>query len=106
MQFSFLETAIHRMMDEAGFTEMSEETRNQFLPQFVAEAERRIGLAYTAVLDEAGAEAFADLFSGAEVNPEAVQAFLATHVPQYQELANETLNAFAIEFKAAVGEMQ
>ncbi len=104
-QFDFLETAIHSMMDEAGFAEMSEETRKQFLPQFVAEAERRIGLAYTAVLDDAGAYAFADLFVGEDVDQAAVQAFLSTHVPNYQALANETLNTFAAEFKTAVAEM-
>lgn len=106
MQFSFLETIIHNMMDDAGFAEMSEETRDQFFPQFVAEAERRIGLAYTALLDDAGADAFAELFAGEEVDPSAVQSFLATHIPEYQALANKTLNAFAIEFKEAVAEMK
>jgi len=105
-QFEFLTTSIHSMMDEAGFAEMSEETRNQFVPQFVAEAERRIGLAFTAVLDESGAQAFADLFAGENVDQEAVQAFLAQHVPQYQDLANKTLTDFAAEFKTAVAEMQ
>ncbi|OIO20001.1 MAG: hypothetical protein CO029_03085 [Candidatus Magasanikbacteria bacterium CG_4_9_14_0_2_um_filter_41_10] len=105
-QFSFLESTIYAMMDEAGLSAMSEETMNQFLPQFVAEAERRIGLAYTALLDEKGAEAFAALFEGDDISPADIQAFLEAHVPKYQTIAQNTLNDFAKEFKTAVAEIE
>ncbi|PIR75239.1 MAG: hypothetical protein CO030_01645 [Candidatus Magasanikbacteria bacterium CG_4_9_14_0_2_um_filter_42_11] len=105
-QFSFLESQIYAMMDEAGLSAMSEETMNQFLPQFVAEAERRIGLAYTALLDEAGANAFAALFEKEDIEQSEIQAFLEAHVPNYQAVATKTLEDFAKEFKVAVAEIE
>ncbi|PIR76662.1 MAG: hypothetical protein COU32_00920 [Candidatus Magasanikbacteria bacterium CG10_big_fil_rev_8_21_14_0_10_42_10] len=105
-QFSFLESRIYAMMDDAGLSAMSEETMNQFLPQFVAEAERRIGLAYTALLDESGSDAFAALFEGEDISQDEIKAFLEQHVPQYQEVAQKTLEAFAKEFKVAVAEIE
>lgn len=105
MQFTFLHQYIERLIDESGaFDSLSEDTRAEFIPQFIAEAERRIGLSVLPRLDEAGAQEFATLVQKEGVTPEELSAFWYAKVPDLDMLMQRTLEEFAAEFKQAVAE--
>ncbi len=103
--FNFLDGFIHQMFDESGFETMSEDARKQFLPSFVAEAERRLGFAYMNALDETQMKSFATLFEGEEIDQDAVKDFLEQHIPQYIDIAQKVLADFKDEFKKTLAEV-
>ena len=98
-QFDFLESFIHNVLDEAGFQEMTEATRAQFVPMFVAEAERRPGLALLRLLNDEQIKALADLAKNDEIDQKMMADFWIESVPNFEEVVQNTLEAFAEEFK-------
>lgn len=99
-QFDFLYLRIQQILDQSGFAHVSEETRDMYLPQFVAEAERRIGLAVMPLLNEDSAKELAELIKNADTTtPEQMQQFWQTYVPNFPELVDSTLTAYAEEIK-------
>lgn len=97
-QFDFLESFIHGVLDEAGFESLSEETRSQFVPMFVAEAERRLGMALLPLLSESQAKQLVEL-ADENGSAEELAAFWQTSVPDFQQIVQQTLSVFAQEFK-------
>jgi len=97
-EFNFLESYIHQLLDEHGFEGLTEETRDEYLPQFVGEAQRRIGLAVLPKLDEAAAKELAELVKAEDVTPEKLRAFWEEKVPDFESIVKETLDAFSVEF--------
>ncbi len=98
-QFDFLRQYIETLFDENGFEGLNETTRAQFVPQFVAEAERRIGLAVLPLLTPASAETLAGLLKNEKVTAEQLQEFWKTNVPQFETEVKKALQQFAAEFK-------
>ncbi len=99
-QFDFLYMRIQQILDASGFETVSEETRDMYLPQFVAEAERRIGLAVMPLLNEQSAKELAELIKNSDTTtPEQMQQFWQTYVPNFPEVVDATLNAYAEELK-------
>ena len=105
-QFDFLESFIHNVLDEAGFENLSEATRNQFVPMFVAEAERRLGLALLPLLTDKQASELADLANNDKTTAEDLANFWQQNVPNFQTVVEETLTAFAEEFKQTLAAVQ
>lgn len=105
-QFDFLESFIHNVLDEAGFEEMTESTRAQFVPMFVAEAERRLGLALLPSLDDNQAKQLADLANDEKTSPEDLAKFWQESVPNFEEIVQGTLDAFAVEFKKTLANVK
>lgn len=97
-QFDFLESFIHKVLDEAGFENLSEETRSQFVPMFVAEAERRLGMTLLPLLSENQAKQLVEL-ADQNGSAEELAAFWQTSIPDFEQLVQQTLSAFAQEFK-------
>ena len=97
-QFDFLEAYIHDLFTESGCGEMSEETKNKFLPQFVAEAQRRLGLAVLPLLSEESAEEFVSLMEQEDMSHEELKNFWHRSVPQFDEVVQQTLQNFSKEF--------
>jgi hypothetical protein len=98
-QFDFLETFIHKVLDDAGFESMTETTRAQFVPMFVAEAERRLGLALLPMLNDAQAKQLAELANDGNTTPENLAQFWQESIPDFTNVVQATLDQFAQEFK-------
>ena len=98
-QFDFLESFIHNVLDEAGFEGLSEATRAQFVPMFVAEADRRLGLALLPLLTDEQVKQLADLANNDKTTAENLAQFWQETAPNFQEVVQSTLAAFAEEFK-------
>src|SRR3989338_4653949 len=101
-QFDFLQTYIERLLDDNDFLNLSEETRAQLIPQFEAEAQRRIGLALLPHLDENAANQLCRLIDDPMVSPEKLRAFWVDAVPEFESIVEETLRDFAIEFRQVI----
>ncbi len=97
-QFDFLESFIHKVLDDAGFENMTEATRAQFVPMFVAEAERRLGMALLPLLSDAQAKELAEL-ANKNTSSENLANFWQHNVPNFEQVVGQTLNQFAQEFK-------
>ncbi|MBI2437015.1 MAG: hypothetical protein HYV41_04730 [Candidatus Magasanikbacteria bacterium] len=104
-QFDFLKLYIEKTLDEAGFDKMTEETRAQYVPQFVAEAERRIGLALMPRLPGEAAMELEQLLGKEDINPEEMQQFWKKYVPDFDEVLQKTLTDFAEELKEVVAQI-
>ena len=103
MQFDFLRQYIEQLLDDSGaFNSLTEETRGEYIPQFVAEAERRIGLSVLPELDEEGALRFKVLVEDEKTTDEEMQQFWKDAVPNLDAIVQKTLLAFAEEFKQSV----
>ena len=98
-QVDFLGQYVNTLFDQEGFAEMTEETRKQMIPQFMAEAERRIGIAVLPELSEESAKEFVKLAEDEDVTPEKINAFLQENVPNFKEVVQKTLKDFTVEFK-------
>ena len=98
-QQDLVEQFVQELLNSDSFKDMTEETRNQYAPQLVAEAERRIGLAVLPTLDEEGAKEFVRIAENEKTNPEEMVQFLQTHVPDMGGVVQKTLQDFAKEFK-------
>ena len=101
-QFDFLRSYIEQLLDKHGFETLSEETRAQYVPQFVAEAERRLGIALMPHLDESAAKEFESLLTNEDMTTDQLQSFWQTHVPNFESIVKETLENFAKEFAAII----
>ena len=105
-QFDFLESFIHNIMDEAGFAEVSEATRSQFVPLFVAEAERRLGLALLPLLNEAQAKQLGEIMDNENSSVESIPQFWQSSVPNFEDVVEDTLDEFAEEFKKTLASVK
>lgn len=104
-QFDFLETYIQRILDENGFEALSEQARAQYVPQFVAEAQRRIGVAVLPMLTEESANALAAIVKDEHVNAEQLRSFWEQHVPDFENIVKQTMDAFAVEMRQTLAAM-
>ena len=98
-QQEFIEVFVDELLNAPEFANITDETRAEYKPQLVAEAERRIGLAVLPLLDEAGAEAFTRILQSEDPAPADMEEFLRTHVPNIDDVMQKTLKRFAEEFK-------
>ena len=101
-QFDFLKQFIEHTLDEAGFDSLTEETRAQYVPQFVAEAERRIGLALIPQLTEASASELEALVEREDFTAEEMRNFWTTNIPDFENIVASTLKDFAVELKSTL----
>lgn len=100
-QFDFLTVRIQEILDQNGFSDISEELRDQYVPQFVAEAQRRLGLAMMPFLDEKSAKELVQLVQS-DASAEKMQEFWTWVVPNFEEVATKTLEDYAQEIKSIV----
>lgn len=102
VSFDFLSSFIEQLLDGAGFDTLSERTRQQYIPQFVAEAERRLGLAVIPLLTEESVKELTTLVEGSPSAKE-LNNFWKQAVPKFDEVVKHTLNNFAEEMKKTLG---
>ncbi len=105
VQFDFLKQFIEHALDEAGFQNLTEETRGQYVPQFVAEAERRIGLALIPRLTEDSAKELEQLLEKDDLTPEEMRNFWTDTIPDFENVVGDTLRSFSQELKDTLNEL-
>lgn len=104
-QFDFLRQYIEQVLDANDFGGLTEDTRAEFIPQFVAEAERRIGLAMLPLLTEDSATELTRLIQDPTVDAATLQRFWETNIPNFSQLLTATLENFAKEIKQTVANL-
>jgi len=98
---TFVEQAVLSVLIQHGFENLNENDQQAFFPQFVAEAERRLGLVVLPRLNEEGAAEFENLLR-TETNPEKWNAFWTKYLPDFNNLMTETLEKFGEEIAAVM----
>jgi len=93
-----LEELILNILNENGFDKLDEEAKKEYLPQFLTQAEQRIGAALLPLLNEESAKQFVEL-TKKETNPEQWWEFWQSNVPNFNEVVKEALAGFAQEVK-------
>jgi hypothetical protein len=98
-QFDFLHDYIMQALSACGYDNLSEELKKEYVPQFVAHAETRIGAALLPSLTESMAKEMAELLKSDKTTPDDWANFWQKNVPNYPEIVKKTLADFAEELK-------
>ena len=98
-QFDFLHDYIMQALSACGYDNLSEDLKKEYVPQFVAHAETRIGAALLPHLTESGAKEMADMLKNEKTTPEDWAKFWLRNIPGYQNIVQQTLADFAVELK-------
>ncbi len=101
-QFDFLRSYVEELFAQTGFAKLTDQTKRQYIPQFAAEAERRLGLALLPHLDEAAARELVKLVESETVTPEKLKHFWQTNVPDFDAIVQKTLADFAVELQKVI----
>lgn len=104
-QFDFLKMYIEKVLDDAGFDKMTEETRAQYVPQFMAEAQRRVGLALMPHLSADATDDLEKILKNNTLSSQTMQEFWKKHVPDFDAILQKTLSDFAVELKQTLAEI-
>lgn len=96
-QYSFLEAYIVELLNKQGFANMSEANRQELLPQFVAQAEVRLGAALLPLVTLSGAEKIKQMVEGGKTSPEQWRSFWEQEVPDFEAVTAKTLTAYGSE---------
>ncbi|MBU0545952.1 hypothetical protein KKA13_01725 [Patescibacteria group bacterium] len=99
---NFLEEYVLKILQENGFENLSDENRKLMLPQFVAQAEKRIGAALLPLLDEEKAKKFTELAQDEKTTPEIWWNFWNENIPNFTEVVKKELDSYAEEVKKAL----
>jgi len=98
-KLEFLDQYILLVLKENGFEDLTPENQEQFLPQFTAEAQRRIGLALLPKLDEDSGEKMLDMAANEKTTPEEWQEFWTNSVSDFTEVVKQALLGYAKDLK-------
>lgn len=93
-----LQELILSILNKNGFENLDEEAKKEYLPQFLAQAEQRIGNALLPLLNEASAKQFVEL-TKKETTPDQWWEFWQKNVPNFNEVVREALAGFEQEVK-------
>ncbi|MFA6492481.1 MAG: DUF5663 domain-containing protein [Candidatus Babeliales bacterium] len=95
----FLEAYVQKVLEDNGYLGLSQQTKDQFVPQFVAEAQYRLGRTIEPLLSEEAKKEFEDLNGQADVTEKEMYAFWKKYVPDFEEIVNKVLADYTIEMK-------
>lgn len=93
-----IEELVIDILNKNGFDKLDQEAQKEYFPQFIAQAEQRIGSALLPLLNEESAKQFVEL-SKQETSPEDWWTFWQANVPNFAEVVKEALSGFAQEIK-------
>ena len=100
-QPTFLQDQVRALLEQHGFNDLSEADKQAYLPQFLAEAERRIGQHVVPHLSEEAADTFIQMLENEKTTQEEWNSFWVGQVPQYEKVVEEALQSFAKDVTAA-----
>jgi len=95
-----LEELVLNILNENGFDKLDEEAKKEYLPQFLAQAEQRIGAALLPLLNEESGKQFVEL-TKSKTTPEQWWSFWQENVPNFNDVVKEALSGFAQEVKGS-----
>lgn len=98
---NLLEQYVLRVLNENGFEKLDEQAKKQYLPQFVVQAEQRLGTALLPLLNEESANAFVALTKNQAAKPDEWWSFWKNNIPDFEKIVEKTLQEFAVEVKGA-----
>jgi hypothetical protein len=98
---SFFEEFILDVLRNANVT-MTEDMKKEYVPQFIAEAEQRLGAALLPLLSEDGQVELISFMKDSSVTTEQWVQFWKKHVVNFEEVVQHTLDAFAQELRAVL----
>lgn len=99
-QKNFLEVYLLEVLNQNGFEKLDDDAKKTYFPQFLAQAEQRLGAALLPLLNEESANKFVELTKN-NANPDAWYEFWNANIPNFEEVVKKTLNEFAVEIKDA-----
>lgn len=94
---NFIQDFIEKVLNEKGFSSLNEVQKQEILPRFTAEAERRIGIALMPELTVENAENLAKMLEDKNTNPEALWNFLNKNIIGLPNKIQSILKDFADE---------
>ena len=95
---AWLDQFVGELFDTHGFDAISEEQRNEFIPQFSAQLQQRLGLAAMKRLDADAQKQLDTLLSDDALEAAMLQTFWQQHIPDYEKMVQEELQVFEKEF--------
>lgn len=93
-----LEELVLNILNENGFDKLDEEAKKTYFPQFMAQAEQRMGAALLPLLNEESANLFVEL-TKKQVKPEEWLKFWHDNVENFDDVVKKTLGEYALEVK-------
>lgn len=102
-QFDFLSDYVLDVLKKNGFADLTPENQAEFLPQFTAEAQRRIGAALLPLLNEDAAEAMIKLGNNEQTTDKDWWSFWNKQVPDFKEVVNQALADYTQDLKKVLG---
>ncbi len=99
-QKNFLEVYLLQVLNENGFEKLDDDAKKMYFPQFMAQAEQRLGATLLPLLNEETANKFVEL-TKQQADPNTWFEFWNANIPNFEEVIKKTLNDFAVEIKAA-----
>jgi len=105
-QFDFLHDYIIQVLADCGYNDLSEDLKRDYVPQFIAHAETRIGAELLPLLKESMAKDMANLLKSDRTAPEEWAKFWAKNVPNYQDIVQKVLTDFAVELKQILADVK
>jgi len=96
---SWLDQYISDLFDEHGFESMTEEQRSDFVPQFSAQLQQRLGLATMKKLDQKAQIELEKIMEMDNLNQQMLDDFWKNNIPDHEKLVKKVLEDFAQEFK-------
>jgi predicted methyltransferase len=95
-----LEELVVSVLNENGFGKLDEDAKKTYLPQFIAQAEQRLGAAMLPLLGEQSANEFVKL-TKKETSSDEWYGFWKKNVPNFDLVVKKTLKDFASEVSGA-----
>lgn len=95
-----IETYVLTALKQHGFEKLTEEDQKSMFPQFMAEAEKRLGIALAPFLKEDNVDEFSSMLQS-YTSAEEWFAFWNSKVPNFTEVVQNTLDSFAKEISVA-----
>lgn len=98
-QFDFFHDYVVQLLAQNGYNNLSDDLKKEFVPQFVAHAEVRIGAALLPLLKPASASKMEKLLASKKATAQDWADFWSESAPNYEEVVKKALLDFAAELK-------
>ena len=104
-QFDFFHDYIVQLLVQNGYN-LSDNLQKEFVPQFVAHAEVRIGAALLPLLKPDAADKMQKLLNNSKTTARDWANFWSESVPKYEEVVKTALQDFAVEVEGILAGMK
>lgn len=99
-QMGFLDQYLMQVLNQHGFAKLKPDDQKAFFPQFLAEADKRLGIAMMPHITEKMAEEISNLMQK-ETTPDQWYEFWSANVQNFDALVKKTMESYASEITAA-----